>query len=509
MRTVGGRLTRGWVGTVLAVLLGTLLTATIYWTIFDPKWIPFLAGVLFAAVLATASQISTVQWKLARRTKQLEQARRRIAHEAERTHRASEAFRLTEARLRGLADAVPAPVLYVDRGDVCRVHNRAAARKLQLPAARIDGRPLRELVGEDAYLALVPQLASSLSGKPVEHPLAWDGAYSVAHAPFPPGAQPLGVYLVFMPASATGVRPAAGAPEAARGASAEVELRVPADGGEALYLRAIQSELSGWDDPCAKLAAAMREDRFLLLQQRIAPLKEHLPEPICYEILLRLQEEEDNLLPPGGFLALADSAGMMEEVDRWVVRALIVRVQEQQKRNRGWQAPLFWVNLSRAALVSAEFARSVQRQIQDEAFAGRALCFELAEPDVVAHPVEARRLIETLKPLGCRFAVDAFGSGKPAFAALKALPVDFVKIDGVIVQNLLRNPAELAKARAINAACQQMGVRTAAEFVEDAATLSALRKIGVDYAQGFGIADPEPLFGRRVDLRQPAAPAAA
>lgn len=506
MWTGGGRLTRGLSPRALAALLASLLAAALYWAALDPAAMPFIAGLVAGAGLALAS----LQTKLERRTRQLRRAHERLRHEVGRGHRASEAFRLNEARLRALADAVPAPLLFADAREFCRLHNRAAAAKLRLPPGAIDGRPLRELLGEDAYLSLMPCLAASLEGKPLEHALSWNGAYTVALRPFFGGGhRPLGVHLVFTPAAMVERGPAAGAPEAARGASAEVELRVPADGGEALYLRAIQSELSGWDDPCAKLAAAMREDRFLLLQQRIAPLKEGLPAPICYEILLRLQEEEDNLLPPGGFLALADSAGMMEEVDRWVVRSLIVRVQEQQKRNRGWQAPLFWVNLSRAALVSAEFARSVQRQVRDEAFAGRALCFELAEPDVVAHAAEARRLIEALKPLGCRFAVDAFGSGKPAFAALKALPVDFVKIDGVIVQNLLRNPAELAKARAINAACQQMGVRTAAEFVEDAATLSALRKIGVDYAQGFGIADPEPLFGRRIELRQPAAPAVA
>jgi EAL domain-containing protein (putative c-di-GMP-specific phosphodiesterase class I) len=505
MGLAGSRLIRGLSPRAIATLLAALLAAALYWAVFDPAASPFVAGLVFGAAIALAS----LQAKLQRRSAQLRRAYERLRHEQGRGHRASEAFRLNEARFRALADAVPTPIFYVDRGEHCRFHNRAATSARQALAGRIDGMALRELLGEEAYFALVPHLALSLAGKAARHELAWQGLFTVHHEPFPAGAaQPAGVFLVFLPRAAVREAARAGAPEAQRGASAEIELRIPADGGESLYLRAVQSQLTGWDDPPAKLAAAMRENRFLLLQQRIVPLREGLPSPHCYEVLLRLQEEEDNLLPPGGFLALADSCGQMEEVDRWVVSSLVARVQEQ-KKNRGWQAPLYWVNLSRAAVASPEFARAVQLGLEAAGCDGKLLCFELAEPDILALPDQARRLVDALKRLGCRFAVDAFGSGKPAFAPLKALAVDFVKIDGAIVQNLLRNPAELARARALNAACQQMGVRTVAESVEDAATLSALRKMGVDYAQGFGLADPEPLFGRRLDVRQAGVPAAA
>ena len=501
LRLMVPRPMRSLLGAAFSVLLALLLTATIYWTLFDPKWVPFLAGTLFAAVLATASQASSAQWTIARRTRQLERTRARIELELKRSHHATESFHISEARLRLLADAIAEPLLYVGRDERCLFFNAAAARQAQKPPAELDGHPLREVLGEQAYLELAPQLALSLAGKALSHELSWESRYSVAHRPFPAGAaHPAGVYLLFSP-----VAPASPAPAGAeRGSSAELELRVPREGGEALYMRAIASELTGWDDPPAKLLEALRDDKFLLLQQAIVPLKIGLVQPRCCEILLRLQEEEDNLLPPGGFLPLAESYGMMEELDRWVVRTLIVRTRERQRRSAQWHAPLHWVNLSSSAVRSAEFARSVQRQIEKAEFDGRLLCFEIAEPDVIGHLRGVERLIETLKPLGCRFAVDAFGSVKPAFADLKRLAFDFVKIDGVIVQNMLRNPAELARARAINTACQQIGVRTAAEFVEDDATLETLRSIGIDYAQGFGIARPQPLFGP-VD----AAPAAA
>lgn len=423
-------------------------------------------------------------------SRELRRARHRLAQEEEREHHATEAFRLSELRARALVDAFPAPVLYVDRDERCRAHNRAAARLSPLAAARIDGAPLREVLGADAHAALAPYLARSLAGANLQHPLDWTFPWTVAHAPFPPGSgRPAGAYLVFLPRAAGAATPA---PAPAHGG---VELRVAREDGEALYLRAISAELTGWDDPQAKLADALAHDRFILMQQRILPLGKGAPEAACCEILLRLQEEEDHLVPPGGFLPIAESCGMMEQIDRWVVRTLVARARERALRDPAWQAPLYWVNLSGAALRSAEFARSVQRQIQGEGFDGRRLCFELAEPDVLRYGAEAERLIGALRPLGCRFAMDAFGSVRPAFAEVHRLRFDFVKIDGVIVQNMLRDRAELARVRAIQGACRRIGVRTCAELVEDPATLAALREIGIDYAQGFGIARPEPLFG--------------
>lgn len=104
-----------------------------------------------------------------------------------------------------------------------------------------------------------------------------------------------------------------------------------------------------------------------------------------------------------------------------------------------------------------------------------------------------RRLLAALKPLGCRFTVDAFGAIGTSFGRLHDLPFDFIKIDGVVVQNVLRDHAAAARLKAMNSVCHGMGLRTIAESVEDEATLAALRRIGVDYVQGFGIARPEPL----------------
>jgi EAL domain-containing protein (putative c-di-GMP-specific phosphodiesterase class I) len=152
---------------------------------------------------------------------------------------------------------------------------------------------------------------------------------------------------------------------------------------------------------------------------------------------------------------------------------------------------LFCVNLSEAAVCSLDFTRFVSYELRQHDFNARSLCFEIGEPEIIGQHAHVQRFINALKPLGCRFTVDAFGSVKVSFSHLKGLDVDFLKIDGVIIQNILRDPAALAKTRAINTVCGKVRLRTIAEFVETDQTLDKLREVGVDYVQGFGVARPE------------------
>jgi EAL domain-containing protein (putative c-di-GMP-specific phosphodiesterase class I) len=209
-------------------------------------------------------------------------------------------------------------------------------------------------------------------------------------------------------------------------------------------------------------------------------------------VFLRLQEEEDSLLPPGGFLGYAEQFGMMAQIDRWVVRAVMAHCSQDEQRPDA-RSDIYWVNLSRAALRSAEFARSVQSQIRTEAFDGRRLCFEIGERDAAAAPAETLRLMDTLRPLHCRFALDGFGIERTLRPQADGTSFDFVKIDGRIVLGLLRDAKQVARVRAIQALANEMSAATVAQWVEDPATLTALRSLGVDYAQGFGIERPRRL----------------
>jgi len=267
---------------------------------------------------------------------------------------------------------------------------------------------------------------------------------------------------------------------------AVLQTPAPPSGENAVYLRAITEDILGWTDPGTRLREALASDDFLLFAQRIRPLKSGI-EPDCCEILLRLREEEDHMLPPGGFFPVAEALEMLEDIDRWVLaRALAWRAQSLHAASTGF----FSVNLSTDSIRNPAFAGFARSRIGAAVFPARHLCFEITEADTLAHPAAARAFMTALKPLGCRFAMDNFGSVKVSFAHLKDLPVDFLKVDGSIVQNILKNPGDLARARAISLTCQRLGVLTVAGNVESPEVLAKLQEIGFDYAQGFGIARP-------------------
>ena len=137
----------------------------------------------------------------------------------------------------------------------------------------------------------------------------------------------------------------------------------PAQGesGQALYLRLMTEQLTGWNDPRAMLERALKENQFLLLAQKILSLHSGNPDPLCYEVLLRLKQEEDNLLPPGGFLDVAESLGMLAKIDRWVVRAVLAWCAARQKGTPAKPPPMMCVNVSGPALRSSSFLGEIGR----------------------------------------------------------------------------------------------------------------------------------------------------
>jgi len=488
---------------VLATLvIGGLLVVTIHFTLFDPHWLTFLGGVLFAAILSLASQASKSEWVIARRTRQLERLKEQLEQERKRAHAAEESLQSADARARMIHDLQPTPLLYIDRDLRIRQHNRAFLQFTDWPADRINGQLLRD-VSPREYPLLLPRFHETLAGSMVSYGMAWSAAdgstssYLVKQMPWPPDSpQAAGFFILMLPDAGSGTA----APPAETGMPHPAATRstphaaITGDSGETLYLHSLSDQLGGNSDPRAKLARALKgEDEFLLFAQKIMPLRNHPFEHGCFEILLRLREEEDNLLPPGGFIPIAEQFGMTEEIDRWVVRKVISWSMARQKSFPDWAMPLFCVNLSEAAISNPEFARFVRTELHRTKFAANRLCFEVGELEAISNHDNVARFIAALKPAGCRFTADAFGSVKLSFSHLSGLAIDFVKIDGVIIQNMFKTPADLVKLRAIVGVCQKLGARTIAEFVEDDRTLEKLRELGVDYAQGFGIERPGPI----------------
>ena len=240
-----------------------------------------------------------------------------------------------------------------------------------------------------------------------------------------------------------------------------------------------------------RIQHALEEDRFVLYGQAIVPVDEGRGGPLYYEILLRMLDEDGQLVPPGAFLPAAERYGLMPAIDRWVIRHALGFIADPG--NRLGDDVVYAINLSGQTLRDEGFVDFVLGALRDSGVAAARVCFEITETAAIENLQQAARLISRLRGNGCRFALDDFGAGMSSFAYLKNLGVDTIKIDGNFVVNMVDNRADHAMVEAINQVGHVMGMRTTAEFVENKSVLEALRRLGIDYAQGFGIQRPRPL----------------
>jgi diguanylate cyclase (GGDEF)-like protein/PAS domain S-box-containing protein len=234
-----------------------------------------------------------------------------------------------------------------------------------------------------------------------------------------------------------------------------------------------------------RINRALEEDRLFLHAQPIFALQGG--EVLHREVLLRMRDTDGSTVMPMAFIPAAERYGLMPTLDRWVIRTVLERLSGSS------DGQLFAINLSGASLADDGLAAYVRDALADNGVDPARICFEVTETAAIGNLAKASSLMTELKTLGCAFALDDFGSGMSSFAYLKHLPIDFLKIDGGFVCDLMVDPIDQAMVESINHIGHVMGLRTIAEFAEDDAIVQRLREIGVDYAQGYALARPAPL----------------
>ncbi len=238
----------------------------------------------------------------------------------------------------------------------------------------------------------------------------------------------------------------------------------------------------------ARINNALEEDRFELFRQTIQPLQAE-EEGAHYEILLRMRDENGGIISPGLFIEAAERYGITPGIDRWVIRsAFRWLVSEADERER---LSLCSINLSGQSLGDEKFLPFVVDQFQMSGIDATKICFEITETAAIASYSQANRFINALKELGCKFALDDFGTGLSSFGYLKHFPVDFLKIDGSFVKEILHDPIDREMVRSINEIGHLTGKKTIAEFAENEEIITMLRGMGIDYAQGYGVSEPK------------------
>ncbi len=236
---------------------------------------------------------------------------------------------------------------------------------------------------------------------------------------------------------------------------------------------------------------ALAEDRFCLYFQAIQALGVDKKPTLFYEVLVRMIGDEQEVLLPGRFLPAAERYNVISAIDRWVIRRTCEVLAEQDKTR---ETQMFCsINLSGQSLNDVRMCDDIIQIITETQAPPDNICFEITETGAIANLSNAVAFIDKMKRLGISFALDDFGSGLCSFAYLKNLDVDFIKIDGQFVRDIATNEINTALVKSINEIGHLMGKRTVAEFVEDQDCADKLKSLGVDYAQGFGIAKPLPL----------------
>ena len=256
--------------------------------------------------------------------------------------------------------------------------------------------------------------------------------------------------------------------------------------GDDEFLERMDRELIGWGDPVERLRHALANDEFELYCQPILSLAGADRFPIA-EVLVRLREEEAALLPPGEFLPVFEHYAMMPQLDRWIVRTALRRLA------RGSKIGNLSVNVSAQSLLDDEFPAFVADLLERTGVPASALIFEIDEADVLARFDAVARFGSGVREAGCRLLVDGFGRRSVSFAPLKALHVDFVKVDGVIVRKLATSEIARSKMNAVVRVGEAIGIGVIGECVEEQDVLARLKGIGAGYAQGFSIYKPHPL----------------
>ena len=239
-------------------------------------------------------------------------------------------------------------------------------------------------------------------------------------------------------------------------------------------------------DWVSEINLAISEKRFLLFAQRLHPLQ--TSDGIHLEVLVRLQNPDGSLVMPGSFLPAAERFELMSKLDNYIIQETFSWLKRHPK-----MVSLVNINISGQSLADKRFNDQLIEQLKNNISLNSKVCFEITETVAITHMQETIDFLNRIKTFGCSLALDDFGSGFSSFTWLKQLPVDYVKIDGSFVKEVVEDPVNAAMVRAMVEVSSEMGIETVAEYVENQAILEWLAKNGIHYAQGFHIHKPEPL----------------
>ncbi|CAE6491386.1 Diguanylate phosphodiesterase [Nitrosomonas nitrosa] len=473
---------------IAIAITGTLIAADFFTLELAPLVIGVLWVMLLAAITAMIVQITHAEKALAKHMAQFAANKERLANEIKYRLWAEKTSSENKSRLQIVDENFPVMLAYFNTEQQCRYHNRAYRLWFGLKAEQIDNHFLGEFLNEHFQYEIKNSIESVLAGELVQgqrtQKLA-NGATCLITEQFVPHFDPkgkvTGFYTLYTPRILK---------ESERIKITSTFTRFDPSGAQndREAERRLDNKHSSPPpiDSAARIIQAIEQNKFYLHYQSIVPVRPDISPPPYYEILVRMSEEENNLLPPGVFLSIAEKYKLMPRLDRWVVNHLTLWLSKQKTKSDA----MLCINIARDTLDDAEFIDFVKKQLHDLNIPAQALCFEIEESDAKTNVPDTAIFAQKMREMGCKVSLSGFNHDRSSFNLLKNIKIDFVKIDGNLICNILHDASDFTKVSEINRIAHLMKIQTIAEFVESHEVIEKLREIKIDFAQGYGIAPP-------------------
>jgi len=235
---------------------------------------------------------------------------------------------------------------------------------------------------------------------------------------------------------------------------------------------------------------AITNNAFILYKQDIVPLQQQ-KEGQCIEILLRMKNTQGEIVSPAAFFPIAERYNLSSKIDRWVINAVFQHFATHKEALENIH--MISINLSGQSLTDKDLENFIIKRLHDAKLPAERICFEITETAAITNVERARLFMENIKALGCKFALDDFGSGHSSYAYVKEFPIDIIKIDGSFIVNIMENPLDYTAVKSICEIAKTANKKVVAEYIEDEKVIEVLTKLSIDYGQGYYFDKPSPL----------------
>ena len=477
----------------IALILAIVLLADSYF--FNEIPSHFLATLWFSlifSILIAMIQIAGSEKNHRSISDQLLVSKERLGNEIKHRLWAEKTASESKIKSQFVDENIPVMLAYFNSDQRCRYHNRIFRRWFGLKPDQIDGRLLKEFSSEEFFSDIQNCIEEILAGKTVHNERILKSTkgfpyiFTEQYLPhLDSKGKTIGFYTLHTPR----------AQEKSRDSSKkkmENPTKPEPDNSnktltkdDATLQQSTQTSKSGIT--AARITQAIEGGEFNLYCQEIAPIKSSITTISHYEILIRMHEEENNLMPPGSFLPLVDQFKMMPKLDRWIINHIAQWLTAHPQANS-----VFYINVAKDTLRDRAFPDFIKEQLKKIKAPASNLCFEIEVSDAEANTADTLIFTQRIRELGCLVSLCSFSESPESLNLLEKMKVDYLKIDGSLVCNILRDEEDLDKVKAINQFAHKAEIKTIAELVETDDIIVKLKEIGVDYAQGFGVAMPHP-----------------